>query len=117
MNMNPVETFGASGIPIPTDPQSVQSTARDPKASRPTSPQTSPGAASDSVEFSADARKLAGGAPGADASREDLIAAARQKLLSGQLSGPAVAYNAAENLLRSGDLGKVQEDGDGTQNA
>jgi hypothetical protein len=107
MSMNPVEAFGPSGISIPSDPKSVRSAARDPKANQPAAPQASPGAASDSVEFSADAQKLAAGAADADSSREQLVAAARQKLLSGRLSGPGVAESAAENLLSSGDLEKV----------
>jgi hypothetical protein len=87
-------------------------------ANRTPAPQTPPGGASDSVEFSDDARKLAGGAPGAgasaggQASSEERIAAARQKLLSGQLSSPAVYDQTAGKLLRSGDLDQVQENAD-----
>jgi hypothetical protein len=116
MDMNPVEGLGASRKPMPLTPQ---------KSGRPTAPQAPAGATSDRVEFSADARKLAAGATDAGASREELIAAARQKLLSGQLSDPAVAARAAEKLLRSGDLGNgsavaplsVKEDADGTHGA
>ena len=95
-NMNPVEGPGASRKLLPLTPE---------KAGRPAAPQSAPGASSDSVEFSADARKLAAGATDSGASREELVAAARQKLLSGQLSGPDAAARAAEKLLRSGDLG------------
>ena len=115
MDMNPVEGLGASRKPMPLEPR---------KASRASAPQTPPGAASDSVEFSDDARKLAegtagaGASPGGQAPSEERIAAARQKLLSGQLSDPAAYAKTAEKLLRSGDLEKVKEDdADATQSA
>jgi hypothetical protein len=106
MNMNPVQGPAAFQNSAPVGPQ---------KAARAPAPQTPPGAASDSVEFSDDARRLAEGAPdagaqsGAQASSEQRIAAARQKLLSGQLSAPAVYDQTAAKLLNSGDLGQVQE--------
>ena len=109
MNMNPVSGLGASQNSKPIEPRN---------AGRSPAPQTASGAASDSVEFSDDARKLAAGALGAEAgaagqpSSEERVAAARQKLLSGQLSGPAVYDKTAANLLRSGDLDQVQENAD-----
>jgi hypothetical protein len=110
MNTNPVNGLGAFQNSMPIESRNAS------RASAPqTAPQTAPGAAADSVEFSDDARRLAAGALGADAgaagqaSAEERIAAARQKLLSGQLSGPAVYDKTAENLLRSGDLDQVQE--------
>jgi anti-sigma28 factor (negative regulator of flagellin synthesis) len=109
MDMNHVEGLGAPRNSMPIESR---------KASRASAPQTPPRAASDSVEFSDDARKLAAGALGADAgaagqpSSEERVAAARQKLLSGQLSGPAVYDKTAANLLRSGDLDQVQENAD-----
>jgi hypothetical protein len=64
------------------------------------------------VEFSDDARQLAAGAPpegsAGQTSSEERVAAARQKLLTGQLTGPAVCEKTAEKLLRSGDLDPVQ---------
>jgi len=109
MKMNPVNGLGALQNSMPIEPRN---------ADQASAPQTVPGAAADSVEFSDDARKLAAGAPGAGEgaaaqdSGEERIAAARQKLLSGQLSGPAVYEKTAENLLRSGDLDQVQENAD-----
>jgi len=109
MNMNPVQGLGAFQNSKPIESRN---------ASRASAPRTASGAAADSVEFSDDARRLAAGALGADAgpagqaSSEERIAAARQKLLSGQLSGPAVLEKTAENLLRSGDLDQVQENAD-----
>jgi len=109
VNMNPVQGPGASQNSKPIE-------ARN--SSRAPASQTASGAASDSVEFSDDARRLAAGALSANAgaagqaSSEDRIAAARQKLLSGQLSGPAVYDKTAEKLLRSGDLNQVQENAD-----
>ena len=108
MNMNPVNGLGASRNSMPIEPWN---------SGRPSAPRTA-AAASDSVEFSDDARKLAAGALGAEAgaagqtSSEERVAAARQKLLSGQLSGSAVYEKTAENLLRSGDLDQVQENAD-----
>jgi hypothetical protein len=61
---------------------------------------------------------MAEGASGTDAgaagqsSIEERIAAARQKLLSGQLSSPAVYERTAGNLLRSGDLAQVKDNAD-----
>ena len=107
--MNPVAGLGASQNSKPIEPR---------KANRTPAPQAAPGAASDSVEFSDDARRLAagatdvGGGANAVASYTDRIAAARQKLLSGQLTGPAVFDKTAEKLLSSGDLDKVQENAD-----
>ncbi len=109
MNMNPVNGLGPSQNSRPIEPGA---------ASRTPAPQTALPAGSDTVEFSDDARKLAAGALGADAgaagqsSSEERIAAARQKLLSGQLSGPAVYDKTAANLLSSGDLDQVQENAD-----
>jgi hypothetical protein len=109
MTLNPINGLAASQSSAPIEP-------RNP--SRASAPGSAPGAASDSVEFSDDARKLAAGALGADAgaagqtSSEVRVAAARQKLLSGQLSTPAVYEKTAEKLLRSGDLDQVQENAD-----
>jgi hypothetical protein len=109
MDMNPVEGLGASRNAMPIEPR---------KAGQASAPQTPSGVGSDSVEFSDDARRLAAGASDAGAgaatssSYEERIAAARQKLLSGQLSSPAVFDKTAEELLRSGDLDKVQGNAD-----
>jgi hypothetical protein len=109
MNMIPVNGPGVSPNSMPIESRT---------SSRAPAPRTASGAASDSVEFSDDARRLAAGALGADAgaagqaSSQARVAAARQKLLSGQLSGPAVCEKTAERLLRSGDLAQVQENAD-----
>jgi hypothetical protein len=108
MDMNPVAGLGKSQQSVPIEPR---------KASQASASQTPPGGATDSVEFSDDARRLAAGASNAGAgntvaSYTDRIAAARQKLLSGQLTGPAIFDKTAEKLLRSGDLDKVQENAD-----
>ena len=108
MNMNPVNGLGA---PQNTGPIEQRN------AGRTSAPRSAPGPAADSVEFSDDARKLAAGATNAGAgaagqASEERVAAARQKLLSGQLSGPAVYEKTAENLIRSGDLDQVQENAD-----
>jgi hypothetical protein len=112
MDMNLVEGLGAfqQRTPVQTG-----------KAGRSPAPQTPSAAASDSVEFSDDARRLATGAPSAGSaattSDQGRIAAARQKLLSGQLSGPAVYDKTAEKLLRSGDLDQVQGNADDADTA
>ncbi len=106
MNMNAISGLGASQNSKPIESRN---------SSQAPASQTASSTASDSVEFSDDARKLAAGTLGADAGAagsDDRVAAARQKLLSGQLSGPAVYDQTAEKLLRSGDLDQVQENAD-----
>jgi hypothetical protein len=111
MNINPVNGPEAPRNSLPIEAaNSVR--ASDPQVAylAAASQAAQAGAVSDRVEFSEDARKLAAGSLPADAgtaeqtASEDRIAAARQKLLSGELSTPAVYEKTAEKLLQSGDL-------------
>ena len=95
--------------------------ARDPRQIQPQEKMAEPAAkkkkkkkrikkqASDSIELSGDAMKLADKPAGSKLSREARIEAARLRIKSGALESPEALRNAAENLLRSGDL-KAAED-------
>jgi len=61
----------------------------------------------DTIELSSEARKLIEDPDDIDAARGVVLDAAKKKLLSGELLNTDALRRAAENLLASGDLGKV----------
>ena len=76
---------------------------------RPLTQQNAKPPPTDSINLSDTARKLAAEAPDNRPTREARIKAARKKLLAGELDSPEAVRDAAEQLLRSGDLEKTKD--------
>ena len=87
-----------------TPPQSqVEGVNKD--AHKPSARKQKSSARGDRIELSDEARKLIDSPDDIQSSRDIVLAAARNKMLSGELLNPEALRKAAERLLDSGELG------------